>query len=366
MKHISVMIKPASSLCNLHCRYCFYEDVAGKRTHASYGVMTEDTMKAVIDNIFAGLENKDELILAFQGGEPTVAGLPFFAALSEYVDEKLQTKRVRLSYVIQTNATLLNNEWCEYFKKYEYLVGVSLDLHRGCHEEARKDANGKGSFDEVLKAITLLEEYGVSTNILCTLTEAVAQYPRKVWELIVKKNFQYIQFTPCLGGLEKTTDYELSPRSFASFYKDLFDRWYVDLVNGKGRSIKLFDDMANLVLYDQKTACGIDGKCSPQLIVEADGSVYPCDFYCLDQYKIGNMTKENVLDLYEKSILSESKKRDTLPTLCKACRYIKMCNGGCKRMQGSVCFKDDTTEYCGYKDFLDYTVDRIIMLGKLS
>lgn len=364
MKHISVMIKPASSLCNLRCKYCFYEDVAEKRKNASYGRMSEDTMKAVIDNIFAGLDDKDELILAFQGGEPTIAGLPFFVTLSEYVDNKLKTKKVKLSYAIQTNATLLNAEWCEYFKKHDYLVGVSLDLHRGCHDEARKDAEGNGTFDEVLGKVSLLESYGVSTNILCTLTESVSQYPRKVWELIVKKNFQYVQFTPCLGGLDETSEYELTPGSFAAFYKDIFDRWYVDLMNGKGRSIKLFDDMANLILYNRRTACGIDGKCSPQLIVEADGSVYPCDFYCLDQYKLGNMAEENVLDLFDKSLLSETKKRAPLPALCKECRYNKICNGGCKRMQESVCFRDETDRYCGYKDLLDYTVDKILKLAQ--
>lgn len=362
MKHLSIMIKPASSLCNLRCKYCFYEDVAENRTVPSLGIMSIDTMKAVIDSIFDSLSDKDELTLAFQGGEPTMAGLEFFEKLSEYVDSKLKEKRVRLSYAIQTNATTLTKEWCEYFSKYHYLVGVSLDLHRGCHDSLRLDAGGNGTFDRVLSGIELLRAENVEFNVLCTLTESLAQYPRKVWDMIVKNNFEYVQFTPCLGELGSKTPYELSPKRFAEFYKDIFDRWYVDLLNGKGRSVKLFDDIANLFLYGTRTACGINGKCSPQIIVEADGSVYPCDFYCLDQYRLGNLASENLLLLYKKSEESESKKREPLPKMCSQCRYLVNCGGGCKRMRSSVCFTDENKEYCGYRELLDYTLDRINML----
>ncbi|MCR5155311.1 MAG: radical SAM protein [Butyrivibrio sp.] len=359
MKHFSVMIKPASSACNLRCRYCFYEDEASSRSTTSYGIMQKDIMEAVIDNVFAGLTGKDEVTFAFQGGEPTVAGIGFFRDFADYVDRKKSTNRhVAVSYVIQTNATLLDDDWCAFFKERNFLVGVSLDLHRGCHDSVRVDANGDGTFDTVLKGIDLLKHHGVSYNILSTLTEELAGYPRKVWDFIVKNDYEYVQFTPCMDGLEGKNGYGLRPESFASFYRDIFDRWYDDFTAGRGRSIKLFDDIANLLLFGKRTACGIDGHCTPQIIVGADGSVYPCDFYCLDEYKIGNLASENILDLYEKARISPAG-APAPAQMCKGCRYERFCGGGCKRMRSNVCFVNDSGDYCGYRDLLDFAIPKL-------
>ena len=362
MKHLSVMIKPASSMCNLRCRYCFYEDEALKRSTGSYGVMNTQIMRAVIDNSFKGLNGRDEITFAFQGGEPTVAGTEYFRSFTDYVGgKKSEFPNVSISYVIQTNATLLNDEWCELFKTEDFLVGVSLDLHRGCHDAVRVDAEGKPTFDRVMQGINLLKKHEVRYNILCTLTEELAQYPRKVWDVIVKNNFEYVQFTPCMDGLEESKGYGLTPERFAEFYKDIFDRWYADCTAGRSRSIKLFDDIANLMLWGHKTACGIDGHCSPQIIVEADGSAYPCDFFCLDEYRIGNLAKDDILTVFEKSSKSPAGAHISSPK-CDNCRYKSLCGGNCKRMRKNICFFSDSDDYCGYKDLLDYIGPKIYEL----
>ena len=353
------MLKPASSACNLRCRYCFYEDEAAARSTTSYGIMGKDISQAIIENVFAGLDGKDEVTFAFQGGEPTIAGVDFFRNFTEYVDsQKRSCPNVAVSYAIQTNATLLNDDWCLLFKDKGFLVGVSLDLHRGCHNSVRVTSNGEGTFDAVLAGIGLLKEHGVDYNILCTLTDEIAMYPRKVWDMIIKNDFEYVQFTPCMDGLDDKNGYGLTPARFASFYKDIFDRWYEDFMAGKGRSIKLFDDIANLLLFGKRTACGIDGHCSPQIIAEADGSVYPCDFYCLDEYRIGNLAKENILDLYKKSESSVTARYEPSEK-CRSCRYAQVCGGGCKRMRKNICFTNDSDSYCGYEDLLDYIAPRI-------
>ncbi len=369
MKHISVMIKPASSLCNLKCKYCFYEDESGIRENRSYGLMDEKTMKAVITNVLSALTGNDEVTFAFQGGEPTLAGLTFFKNFIEYVNIE-KSRNVKVSYVIQTNATLLNDEWCEFFKENGFLVGVSLDLHKGSHDLVRASADGNGSFEMVLEKVRLLEKHGAEFNILCTLTNEIAKYPRKVWEFIVKNDLKFVQFTPCLGSLsdgdrekkENGDNYALSPERFAAFYKDITDRWYIDFKNGDVRSIKLIHDITNLVLFNKRAACGIDGKCCPQIIVEADGSAFPCDFYCLDEYLIGNLANDDVLTLYERSAASKTKDGKPLPDLCSSCKYISICNGGCKRMRENICFNSDSEGSCGYRDLLDHLLPKIYSL----
>ena len=372
MKHISVMIKPASSLCNLRCKYCFYEDESGIRENRSYGLMDEETMKAVITNVLSALTGNDEVTFAFQGGEPTLAGLTFFKNFIEYVNIE-KSRNVKVSYVIQTNATLLNDEWCEFFRENGFLVGVSLDLHKGSHDLVRASADGNGTFEKVLEKVRLLEKHGAEFNILCTLTNEIAKYPRKVWDFIVKNDFKFVQFTPCLGSLsdgdrgkkENGDNYALSPERFATFYKDIADRWYIDFKNGDVRSIKLIDDIANLVLFNKRTACGIDGKCSPQIIVEADGSVFPCDFYCLDEYLIGNLANDDVLTLYERSAASKTKDGKPLPDLCGSCKYLSICGGGCKRMRENICFNSDGECSCGYRDFLDHLLPKLYSLREM-
>lgn len=139
--------------------------------------------------------------------------------------------------------------------------------------------------------------------MLCTLTRQTARHPAKVWAQIKKLDLSYIQFTPCLGDLNSpgSSAYALTPERFFHFYSDLFDLWYRDFATGNYRSIKLFDDLLQLLAKGLVTSCGISGYCQPQIVVEADGSAYPCDFYCLDQFRLGSLVSDSLRTIYEKS-----------------------------------------------------------------
>jgi len=221
------------------------------------------------------------------------------------------------------------------------------------------------TFDKVMEGIRNLKEAGAEYNVLCTLTAEVARYAGKVWKAIEKNDFRYVQFTPCLGDLDAdegdglTGKYALTPEAYADFYKEIFDYWFIDYKKGKYRSIKLFDDIVNLIRYGMPTACGINGVCQPQLVVESNGDTFPCDFYCLDEYKLGNMCTDSLEELYKRSVASPSKKREPLPEICVSCRYRTICSGGCKRMKNEV-FTGKTGNYCGHKDFLDAKMQDII------
>lgn len=351
MKQISIMIKPASALCNLRCKYCFYADIADLREVRSFGIMTPETTEMILSNIRANLESGDSVTFAFQGGEPTVAGLPYFQHFTSIVD---QWSDIDIHYALQTNATLLNDDWCLFLKKNNFLLGVSWDVLADCHDATRLDTAGEGTNKRVLNAIALLKKHKVEYNVLCTLTNFVARHPNQVWKQLVKHNIQYVQFTPCLDELEATgtSPYALNPKRFASFYNQLFELWYADYKAGKYRSVKLIDDIVNLLAFGIPSACGINGHCSPQIVVEANGNVYPCDFYCMDEYVLGNLCDTPLQQLHEsakmRAFLTRPHRR---PDLCATCEFARFCGGSCKRMQKQVCCGPDDA-YCGYQDFL--------------
>ncbi len=353
MKNLNVMLKPASSLCNLRCKYCFYADVSDMREVKSFGMMSEETMYGILHSIQKDLESGDSVHFAFQGGEPMLAGLDFFRAFVARV--KSWGPGIRVSYALQTNGVLMEEEWCKFLKENGFLVGISLDILSGCHDEVRVDSEGKGTYRRVSDAISLMQKYRVEYNVLCTLTNAIARHPEKVWNWILSSKVEYIQFTPCLDELEGAgnSPYALTPKRFASFYIQLFRLWFEDFKKGKYRSIKFFDDCVNLMMYGRPTSCGMNGACQPQLVVEADGTAYPCDFYCLDEFRLGNLTEQGPLELLQgESVKAFLHRPHKMPELCQQCRYQRFCGGNCKRMQKEICCSGKDT-YCGYREFLD-------------
>lgn len=352
MKQHSVMIKPASSLCNMRCSYCFYHDVAANREIPSYGIMSKEICKAVIENIFSSLEEGDSVTIAFQGGEPTLAGLGFFEYFVNTVKE--QNKNNSVSYALQTNGLILDEDWCCFLRNNHFLIGLSIDGFRSHHNTYRIDPNEKGTYDRVLAAKKLLDQTEVQYNILSTLTNALARHPQKFFRFLLQEDIQYVQLTPCLSDLG-TQGYEwgLTPQRFYRFYKDLYVLWKRQVIRGRYISIKLFDDIVNLYVRREITACGIHGSCCLHFIVEANGDTYPCDFYVLDQYNGGSLCSQSLKTTQQNlDATGFLKDRVSLPPLCGNCAYRNVCNGGCKRMFNAM-YVDEKNQFCGFRQLLN-------------
>ncbi len=348
MKALNVMLKPASSLCNMRCRYCFYAEEAAERAIPSYGLMKEETVEALIGRVSAALEEGDAVQYIFQGGEPTLSGLAFFR---RFTDLATQRKDIRVSFSLQTNGLLLDDAFCDLLLEHRFLVGLSLDLLPDVHDSARKDAEGRPTYARVLDAMALLRRRGVPFNVLATLTAKLARRPRRVYEQLSRLDIDFVQFTPCLYGECGSAD-GLTPALFASFYNELFSLWYADYQRGKKRSIKLFDDIVNLLFLGRPTACGMDGVCRPQLVIEANGNAYPCDFYCTDEHCLGNIHRDSIADLTSSPVFTAfASRREARPKPCASCRYLHFCGGGCPRIQREVYIAENGA--CGYQSFLD-------------
>ena len=289
MKYFSMLIKPASSLCNLRCRYCFYCDVAENREIPSYGVMNEETMKILIDKTLDFFREEVTITFAFQGGEPTVAGLDYFRRFIRRVNLKKKSYHL-IQYALQTNATLLNDEWIRFLKQNRFLVGVSLDGYAAQHNAMRPDAKGQGTFARILENIEKLRQAKIDFNILTVLTRQLAEHPKELFEFYLEHHFDYIQLIPCLPPLEELNDpYSLTPQAFFRFYDEFFQLWLEELKQDHYISVTLFDNLIPLFAGVPPQQCGYLGFCSMQFVVESDGSVYPCDVYVLDEYKLVNL-----------------------------------------------------------------------------
>ena len=361
MKQLNVMIKPASSLCNLRCRYCFYADEAKRRSIPSCGVMRSDTVERMLAGIASELHAGDAVHFIFQGGEPTLAGLSFFEDFASRVGA---WKGIAVSFALQTNGVLLDRAWCDFLRAHRFLVGLSLDLFPSAHDATRVDAQGKGTYRRVVDAMRMLKSHGVDFNVLCTLTDEVARHPDGVWRELCALGIDYVQFTPCLSDLDGDATYALTPERFASFYTRLFQLWYADFRAGKRVSVKLFDDIVNLLVLGTPTACGMDGRCRGQLVVEANGDAYPCDFFCLDEYKLGNIGDTPPSRLLESEAMKEFLSRKRNVAACLGCRYARFCGGGCPRMQNEVyCARAGT---CGFQKFMDACGETLLSLARAA
>lgn len=360
MKHISFLIKPASSTCNMRCRYCFYADVAEHRETANHGIMDAATIQAVVDRAFA-LGPDAEVTFAFQGGEPTCAGLDFFRSFCAYVDAHRAQQTVHLA--IQTNGYVIDDTWATFLAQHGFLVGVSIDGYPEMHDWLRPDARGAGTMDRVLDAVVALRRAGADFNILTVLTDQLARHPQKLYRFYRQHKFDFVQLIPCLPGLDEASDeYSLEPESFASFYKTFFRLWLEDFKRGEHMSVTLFDSVIPLFAGAYPQQCGMLGACAPQFVVEGNGDVYPCDFYVLDRFRLGNIRTDSLEDMSTcdalRAFLDEPRRACSM---CATCPFERICHKNCKRL--NTCYYRE--DYCGYRDFLEYAAPDMIAIARM-
>lgn len=349
MKYFNALIKPASSNCNMKCKYCFYHDVASNREIYCQEIMKKETSEIIIQKILDYFKENVEITFAFQGGEPTLAGIHYFKDFIDYVKQNKKGYH-HIRYSIQTNGILLNDEWIDLFKKHQFLVGISLDGFIKNHDSVRILKNDKPTYDLVMRNIRKIKEKNISMNILTVLTSELSKKPEELFEFYKKNFFQYIQLIPCLPELNKSNSkYSLKPKEFFEFYKQLFLLWMNELKKGNYYSFNYFDNIILLFNRQYPYQCGYLGYCSMQFVIESDGSVYPCDFYCLDSYKIGNILDNSISDLIKsKALYRFFKEEKRISLLCNTCKFKGICNGNCKRQ--NICYFDD--EFCALKEFM--------------
>lgn len=365
---INLLIKPSTGMCNLRCEYCFYEDEVKLRKQASYGFMTEDTLEQVIKKTLE--DNIDGCTIAYQGGEPTLIGLEFYRKSIEF-QKKYNTKGVTIHNAIQTNGYRLGREWAEFFSENHFLVGLSLDGTKDTHNAFRKNPAGEDTFFDIMDTKSLFDQYGVEYNILTVVNGRTVKKARKIYEFYHKYKLSYLQFIPCMdpfeqegkeGGLATgVTKFSVTAEDYGRFLMELFDLWYDDLQQGRQPYIRSFENYISILMGKPPEACDQYGFCGIQYVIEADGEVYPCDFYVLDDYKLGNLNTSSIKEIDRKrSELKFVQSSRNQTSECISCGFYPVCRGGCYRYRtipGKDGMKNCLCE--GYRMFFAHTLGRM-------
>lgn len=367
MKSASILIKPASANCNMDCKYCFYKCLSQNREEFSKGFMTEETLEKLVSHAFAYVE--ESITFAFQGGEPTLAGLDFYKKLME-LQSRYNKNHISIENTIQTNGIALDEDFAKFLKKHHFLVGLSLDGPKKIHDSFRTDTKEAPTFDSVITAAGLLDKYAVPYNILTVITDSSAKKAAYLYKFYKRNHFPYIQFIPCMdepnrGNSGSYSEYAVTSENYGKFLCELFDLWYADFAAGDRMDIRMFSNLAQMAAGYPAEECGMNGCCSVYFVVEGDGSVYPCDFYCMDEYKLGTVD-----DSFQHMITSEKAENFVAASLepnakCRNCKYFKYCRGGCRRWREKNTGQIGLNALCpAYELFFEHAADRIEALGR--
>lgn len=357
---VSVMLKPASSFCNLKCKYCFYSSLAQDRQEYSKGFMTVETAQNVIKSALS-LAKGTPVVFVFQGGEPSLRGLDFYKEFMQICkNENMFNSSV--SFCFQSNGTLLDDDWCVFFKDNNFLVGISLDGNE-MQNQYRVYPDGSASFTDVMNTVSLLKKYNVQFNILSVVTKNLARSGREHFRFMKQNDITNFQYINCLKPLKKPSDDDLymSEADYAEFLEKTFKLYYNLNMRGSKVSVRSFDNYLMLLSGGNAEQCSMNGFCSPQFVVEGDGTVYPCDFFCTDEYELGNINHQSFAEMSRGEAFKNFLKSGAdVDERCKHCTYFALCRGGgCKRQKinGDFCR--------AYKKFFSSSIDMMKnMIGR--
>lgn len=332
-----IMVKPRGAICNLDCSYCYFLSkellYPGSRFRMAHELLEEYTRQ------YIEAQRVSEVSFAWQGGEPTLMGLPFFE-LALALQKKYCKPGMTIHNTIQTNATQLDDDWAAFFKQHNMLVGVSLDGPRELHNIYRVDKGGKPSFDAVMQGIAILKKHAVDFNILTTLHAGNATQPLDVYRFLRDEvGTQFMQFIPIVERDNQTGFQEgqhIRPRSvtakqYGHFLITVFDEWVRYDV---GRVfVQIFDVALAAWLGMRPGLCIFEETCGTALAMEHNGDVFSCDHYVEPAHKLGNMLEIPLIELVasEQQRRFGEAKRDILPRMCRECRVRFVCNGGCPK-----------------------------------
>jgi len=364
-----VMAKPTGARCNLDCAYCFYREKERLYPESTLR-MSDEVMEEFIRQTIAG-HAVPEVTFAWQGGEPTLMGLPFFRR-AVAVQKKYAKPRTRIENTFQTNGILLDDDWCRFFHDNRFLVGLSLDGPRDLHDVHRRDRQGRGTFDRVLKAARLLRKHHVEFNILCAVNRTNADHPLEVYRFFRDElGAPYIQFIPIVeqeDGGKTVTDRSVRPEQWGRFLTTIFDEW---IRRDVGRMFLLNFDWALAGWLGMAGAvCVFAPTCGLGVALEHNGDLYSCDHFVGPDHLLGNILTTPLAELVasEQQRRFGAAKRETLPRQCRECRFLSVCNGECPRNRfvGAPDGEAGLNYLCeGYKAFFSHADRPMRMMAGL-
>lgn len=387
---IHVVAKPIGPVCNLNCEYCFYLEKRALFGPGERYRMPDEVLSRFITDY---IESQPTPVVEFvwQGGEPTLLGIDFFKRALDLQRPFAGKKKIINS--LQTNGTLLTDEWCRFLKQNRLMVGISLDGQKEIHNRYRLDKKGGGTFDAVMRGLALLRKHGVEYNVLACVAGDTAKQPLEVYRFLKREGVEFIQFTPVIERMPDETSarsglklagpaaldreekqaqvapWSVEPEDYADFLIAIYEDW---VRHDVGKIFVMnFEWALNAWIGNPSPVCVHAKQCGRSVVLEHNGDVYACDHCVYPRYRLGNICRDGLLRMVERSVRSGFGmcKETALPRYCRECEVLAACRGGCPKHRFRV------TEYneepglhylCeGYKKFFLHIRKYLRVMGQL-
>jgi uncharacterized protein len=338
---IHVLAKPSGATCNLACSYCFFLDKELLYPNSKFR-MSEESLEAYIQQLIE-THRSSQVTVAWQGGEPTLMGVDFYRKAIEY-QEKYRVPGMTFENTMQTNGTLLDDEWCQFFKENNFLIGISIDGPRHLHDAHRVDKGGAPTFDKVMRGLRLLQKHGVEYNILVTVNRVTGDHPLEIYRFLRDEvGTSWIQFIPVIERMnpdgnnlmqlgDQVSNRSVRPEQFGRFLIQVFDEW---VHNDVGRMyVQTFEaTLRNWMRMPTSGMCVFEKTCGYGLALEHNGDLYSCDHFVEPEYLLGNIKEEHMLQMVgtDEQTKFGQDKYDTLPKYCLECPVQFACHGECPK-----------------------------------
>ena len=344
-KPLYVMLKPAGAHCNLACKYCYYLEKNNLYQNSHRHLMSDDMLEQFTRE-YIEAQTMPQVLFTWHGGEPLMRSIDFYkkalALQKKYANGK------QIDNVIQTNGTLLTDEWCEFFAKNHWLVGISIDGPQEYHDHYRVTPAGKPSWEKVMQGISLLKKHRVEWNAMAVVNAYNAEHPLEFYHFFRDNGCQYLQFTPIVERLTEhedgrtlasladdreipLADASVTPQQWGNFLCTIFDDW---VRHDVGKTfVEIFDCTLANWMGVLPGICAYSKECGHAGVMEHNGDVYSCDHFVFPEYKLGNIREQSIIDMLygEKQQAFSRLKHTSLPRQCKECDMEFACHGECPK-----------------------------------
>ena len=385
-----LMAKPAGPACNLGCDYCFYREKKIFFPEDKKLQMSDEILEVYTREYIKSQPENSVVVFEWQGGEPTLAGLDFFQRALDF--QKKYKGGKQISNSLQTNGTLIDDEWCVFLKKNNFLVGLSLDGPEAVHNVHRKDKSGNPTFNKAFRALRMMQKHGVEVNVLATVNRESCKHPLKIYRFFKKAKVRFIQLIPVVERVADpkaqqwgiplaappsitqvetataVTPWSVKPHEFGEFLIRIYDDW---IRHDVGEIFVMnFEWTLGAWAGTRPGMCHISTQCGQNLIMEHNGDIFSCDHFMYPDFCLGNIRERGLMEIIQsrKQIAFGAAKETSLPGYCRRCQVLFACRGGCPKHRFSVTphGKPGLNYLCpGFKHFFEHvrpSMERMLAL----
>ncbi len=364
----SVLVKPTGPRCNLDCTYCFYLQKDELFGHKKIYKMSEEVLRSMVRQVMR--QGGRQLSFGWQGGEPTLMGIPFFERAVEY-QVRFGQQGQSVGNGLQTNGVLINEDWALFLRDAQFLVGLSLDGPQHIHDLYRRFPSGRSSWEYVVKARDILLNKGVEVNALVVVNDYSVKHAQEIYEYHKSSGLTHMQFIPCVEpdahDPSKAAGYSVDAEAYGDFLCDIFNLWSQDFQSGKPTtSIRWFDSVFYTYVGYEAPECTLLKECGVYVVVEHNGNVYSCDFYVEPEWHLGNVLTDRIEDMLNSPLQTDfGKVKTQLPPECHTCEWLKHCYGGCPKDRQHDPRDDGSNHFCrSYIKFFEHADVRLKQLAE--